>query len=353
MAELPEDNEENEKKLIELITSREAILFVGAGISKIIGYPIWNELIEILERNAQEKIRFSSETFDFRKDNLTEDNLNYASRLKKFLGKERYSSLIHQTFDDKECDEAHLRLLELPFKAILTTNYDQTLEIALSKIFKSHDNSLVIDNSFSNREILKFFQSLNYGFDGIKKIVHLHGIFKQIDTIVLCQEDYIKKYSSDDPNSDSWTLHKRIIWALMATRRLVYIGFSLNDPFFEMMHSIVSKEIGSFNSETHYMISRFSVDDPKLEQTPNQKSFADKIKYNYGIQTVFFEDDQSYQGIKKYILELGKMLEKDSNAELLPEKTKNASGNAGEGDRRNNEILKINAIKKIGELKGR
>ena len=326
---------------------------VGAGISKIIGYPTWNELIEILERNVQEKIKFSSETFEFRKDNPTEDNLNYASRLKNFLGKDQYSSLIHQTFDDKGCDEAHIRLLKLPFKAILTTNYDQTLEKALSEIFKNHDNSLVIDNSFSNREILKFFQSLNYGSDGIKKIVHLHGIFKQIDTIVLCQEDYIKKYSSDDPNSDSWTLHKRIIWALMATRRLVYIGFSLNDPFFEMMHSIVSKEIGSFNSETHYMISRFSIDDPELDQTPIQKTFAEKIKYYYGIQTVFFEDDKGYQGIKKYILELGKKIEKDQTAKPFSANTDNGPYNTGEVDKKNNEILKINALKKIEELKGR
>lgn len=318
---IPKDNSLHEKELFELIASGETILLAGAGLSKIVGYPIWSELIEILENAVRDDLDDNGGDFVFRKDNPAENDLLYSQRLKDKLGIPRYSALMHKEFDDRGCDESHVKLMELPFRGILTTNYDPTLENALFKVNNRRDNSLVIDKNTVNREINKFFQALNFGFDGDKRIAHLHGIYNQASSLVLSLNDYIEKYSLADPKRSIWTLHKRILWALMATRRIVYIGFSMKDPFFQMMHQIVSEDLGSFGSNSHFMISRFSKDDDKEEYSTFEKRFANRIKNNYGIQTVFFDDDKGYDGLRRYIIKMSndikKLLEKKSNNEIM------------------------------------
>jgi hypothetical protein len=164
----------------------------------------------------------------------------------------------------------------------------------------------------TNREINKFFQSLNFGYGKSNIIAHLHGSFRHPPSIVLCLEDYEKRYGQL-AGSQNWPLHKRIIWALMATRRLVYLGFSMSDPFFRMMHGIVSKDFGTFGSETHYVISRYSTDDPK--EAGEQLKFAEKLKEHHGIQVIFYDDDKSYEGLKEFLHQLSRDVTSRSSEE--------------------------------------
>jgi hypothetical protein len=300
MIRIPDDNSVSEKKLFELIASGEAILMVGAGSSNIIGYPIWSHLIRRLEGEVKTAAREDNTSFRFRLSVEEEGDLIYTSRLKKALGPKRYEALMHEIFDSKGCDDCHVKLLELPFRGILTTNYDPTLEAALFKINMNPENNVVVDEgTTSNREINKFLQALNFGYQGTKLIAHLHGYYKQGRSLVLCIEDYVQKYGPNDPASNLWTLHKRIIWAMMATRRMVYVGFSMTDPFFQMMHNIVSQDLGHFGSESHFMVTRFSADSEA--EAAKQLNFAETVKRKYGIKTIFFEDDAKYEGLKKYL----------------------------------------------------
>jgi hypothetical protein len=276
---------------------------VGAGSSKIVGYSLWSELIKELENEARKIGDDSSTQFSFRPTSDAEDDLKYASRLKEFLRDPIYFALIHRLFDGtKGCDDCHVKLLQLPFRGIITTNYDHLLELALYKATGDPIEPIVVDEIVTtNRELNRFFQSLNFGYGRNNLVAHLHGSIKHPQSIVLCQEDYEKRYGNLMGSPD-WPLHKRIIWALMATRRLVYIGFGMTDPFFRMMHGIVSGDFGTFGMETHYLITRYSTDDEK--EAAEQLKFAQKLKERLGIQVVFFEDDKSYEGLKKYLHEL-------------------------------------------------
>jgi hypothetical protein len=77
---LPKENGERESRLLKLIASGDAVLMVGAGLSKIIGYPLRYELLEYLEKNVPE----TSPRFNLK--SKKEDLLVYADRLKKALG---------------------------------------------------------------------------------------------------------------------------------------------------------------------------------------------------------------------------------------------------------------------------
>ena len=98
----------------------------------------------------------------------------------------------------------------------------------------------------------------------------------------------------------------------MATRRIVYVGFSMNDPFFQMMHEIVSDDFGRFHSQTHFLLGRFPVNDDNAEA---EITFAKKLKSDLGIQTVFFPDDETYSGLNNYIFRLNDMVNNMSGSD--------------------------------------
>ena len=117
-------------KLIELVASGEAILIVGAGSSARVGHVTWDGLLEELEDLAN---RCGTGLDQTRKD----DPLEYAKDIKSHIEKTddigKYYDLLDQLFKPKSpaYDEFHRLLIDLPFRGILTTNYDSVLEAAL------------------------------------------------------------------------------------------------------------------------------------------------------------------------------------------------------------------------------
>jgi hypothetical protein len=136
------------RRLIDLIASGDSVLMVGAGSSKIVGYALWGELIGDIEKEAENISADTGRPFRVRPLDDTEDDLAYASRLKQFIGDSIYFALIHRLFDDgKGCDDCHVDLLKLPFRGVITTNYDHLLENALFKATGIPPNDLVIDEN--------------------------------------------------------------------------------------------------------------------------------------------------------------------------------------------------------------
>ena len=51
----------------------------------------------------------------------------------------------------------------------------------------------------------------------------------------------IMSQGNDEVNTrEVWTLHRKLLWAVLATRRVVFIGFSMEDPYFDNMLETVS-----------------------------------------------------------------------------------------------------------------
>ena len=160
-----DENTERKRELIELVRSREAILIVGAGSSKRIGYPDWPGLLQELESVAD---RWSD---GFKPDTAKreDDPLAYAEDIKSYIceqknGLKRYYASLEQLFEvkDSRCKDFHKRLVLLPFRGILTTNYDIVLEAALDEVGQpsTPDTSLVI-NKDSAGQVDKFLRGLS------------------------------------------------------------------------------------------------------------------------------------------------------------------------------------------------
>lgn len=65
----------------------------------------------------------------------------------------------------------------------------------------------------------------NTGGGSDRVCLHVHGIYSKPESIVLCETDYSRRYV------ESLTAQRKL-FALLATQRIAFFGFSLNDPAF-------------------------------------------------------------------------------------------------------------------------
>jgi hypothetical protein len=98
-----------------------------------------------------------------------------------------------------------------------------------------------------------------------------------------------------------WPIKRKILWSILASRRVVFMGFSLNDPYFRKMLDHVKDDLNIYGAETHYIVLRIT-----KSSKDETIAFAELLKREYGIISVFHEDDEnSYKGFENFIYDLG------------------------------------------------
>jgi hypothetical protein len=116
-----------QQALVALLREHRMLLFVGAGLSLDLGYPLWESYLAALEREL-----------DVEAPPLG-DPLERAEWIKQAFAEahrhDDYLAHIQQTFGPKPelpYTPLQLALLRLAFRGVITTNYEPSLEIALS-----------------------------------------------------------------------------------------------------------------------------------------------------------------------------------------------------------------------------
>ena len=310
------ENEERKRELNDLVASGEAVLIVGAGSSQRVEYPDWPELLKQLEQLAK-KCGDGFKQDQGKRENLP---LEYTENIKSHICKEtgnldRYYALLQELFGPKNppFKDFHRNLVLLPFRGILTTNYDTVLEAALGNIehASAYDNSLVIDQS-SIARVHEFLMAMNNDKRMTRRIAHLHGRFDISDRIILSIEDYRRAYRlnpPDEKNSEDYEskLRFKLLWSVLATRRVVFVGFSMNDPYLNKILEAVSNDLWRWDKSIHYTIMSIS-----RKSADESKDRAEWFKREYGIGTVFYEHfdedfDEPHQGLDHIV---GEMVER-------------------------------------------
>ena len=295
------ENAERKRELIDLVVSGEAVLIVGAGSSARVGYVTWDRLLEELEKLA-DQCGFGFETNEGKR---REKPLEYAEDIKSHIEKTddigKYYDLLYELFQPNAQghDEFHRLLVDLPFRGILTTNYDTVLEKALlgkkneaeregRQICPIDESPLVIGPD-PPRLVHEFLLARNNDPHIPQRIAHLHGIYRYRESIILSVDDYIKNYGLrvERKREDKWTLHRKLLWAVLATRRVVFVGFSMEDPYFNKMLEIVIADLWGWNKSIHFAVMGISTDN--IEDAKDSKDKAERLKGRYGVDTVFYE----------------------------------------------------------------
>lgn len=332
------------REIATLFNNKDLLLITGAGFSKNFGYPLWKEFLDRVNREFEPYI----DENDYSKEE-TLDYLRFAQAIHDKAGESDFNYNITECFDPKKCkkpiDDFYKTLIELGFRGFATLNYDLTLETIINQ-FKKPDSPSVISIDFcsTDREskVKKFLDYVSEKKNEYCYILHLHGVHDTPSNIILTQNSYEKWYENgpitelfelvkilrDDLYNkqiyDSYgkiselemrivslfnsnvlqTLHKKIIWSLFARYKILFIGFSTDDPFFMNLLKVVIDDFTLPSKPEHYILTNYS---PTGDDDENKgKDEICKKMINRGVFPIFYPVvDMDYEkGLRDFIYEI-------------------------------------------------
>ena len=259
--------EESKQVIKHAMANNKLIFFVGSGVSKNSGYPLWNEFIERFVRGI-----YTDKNKPNHIDLLKIPQYYYNSR-----GSKEYNDVVNEVFNIKASpNDIHERLLDFTPQHIITTNYDELIERAsenrglfYSVVAKDQDLPYVLDN---------------------KMIIKMHGDLKNMN-IVLKEDDYLS-YESN------FRLIANYIRALLSTHVVVFIGYSLQDTNFNLIFQSV-KDVLTKNFQPAYFLSTDEYDMIEFDYYKHRGInviYQNQVEKNYKNQQLMDKYDLSNKG---------------------------------------------------------
>ena len=212
-------------------------------------------------------------------------------------------------------------------------NVERTACVAnIAKLHDTVDRFLVIEDD-STRRVSEFLASLNRDSGVPRRIAHLHGRYDRPKSIILTDGDYVDKYQSRfneaqrqairdvfrdrtvgpqaisveglidqlELGAPPWSLHRKLLWSILAMRRVVFIGFGLNDPYLGQMLELVTDDLWRWKEDHQFAIMAL----PDVA-TAASKSAAERFQSKYAVGVVFYEnrEAQRHEGLNTLIEEI-------------------------------------------------
>jgi hypothetical protein len=276
--ELDRDNQQAFARLLECLVTDQPLALVGSGLAMRANFPSWDGLIEdlhqlsgIAQRLGMERARLISS----HPDKLYRADL-YRRELQRNDPKEtRYFRFLKCTFQSakRPVDPTIRKFVRLGFAHFLTTNYDESLQEAFRR--RDGDHAVVEwRNNADERDA--FITSLGTGRPRLPHFVHLHGIWTHPKTIVLTENDYLERYVKQEEA-------RRLLFAIFATKRVVFVGFGLQDPdLMQLLRTVASSLTGRSGRHFALLSHDPSKDDAQfLREMLVQKFDIDPVFYPY------------------------------------------------------------------------
>lgn len=191
----------------KILSNKGGNLFVGAGATIDSGMPLWGNITdEILYNLSIDKNTLS---FDI-VNQYGLDNTIIAQYYQNQIGKHQFNSFMSSHLENKYKDNKLLNeLLQLPFHAIWTTNFDEAIEKELSRL--SHSYISLYHEDDMNQA---------YNYDHI--IYKINGTRNHQKDIVFTKEHFERIKLSRA------SMLEKLKHALI-TRSFLFIGYSFND----------------------------------------------------------------------------------------------------------------------------
>jgi transcriptional regulator with XRE-family HTH domain len=220
-------------ELLSEIQAGNCVAFVGAGFSAAAGAPTWATLLrQVAKRgrvpkqvraHVEESVAQGSSSALYEAAQVLEDQLGrspFLEQLQQLLGRAAMKGPV--------LDRVQL-LHGIPFRSILTTNFDGSLAGATP----SHEAYRAALRPGGGR----WWEPRYWGGEGAFT-VKLHGdLGTAADTAVLTRRDYRRRLYEDPA-------YETFLRAIMATTTVLYMGFSFEDAYLNELRSEILALVG-------------------------------------------------------------------------------------------------------------
>jgi hypothetical protein len=195
------------------------VLFCGSGVSASAGLPTWKQLLTDLVKQLAEEVPNDTSQAELRRLIDGGKLLEVADYCKEALGQPYYNALSKRLSNPESVvPELHKIITQLPFSSIVTTNYDKLLEWAYA-------SARGLPKTPTHRDVDTLGTLL---FSGSFFIFKAHGDIDRPDSMVLTTRDY-QEIIHANPSFNAF------FSALLLTKAILFVGYSLNDPDFRML----------------------------------------------------------------------------------------------------------------------
>lgn len=274
-------------ELIEAFKTERVGLFIGAGISQAAGLPSWDGLLSDLIKRVEENQYLKNDKYIDDLKELSKDSSKYltvAQELKDSL-QDDFRKYIATKYDD-DCPEPkdiHLKIIKLPSKFIITTNYDTILEDAYVKVFNKQAKVRTFNDS----------ADISYDLWGNRSfILKAHGDASSAQQgIILTEKDY-RDIIFNKPGYQS------ILQTLFSTKTILFLGSSLVDPELKMLLSFIHHSFHG-GGPKHFAL----MDKNKMIEIE-----AENWRKNFNIQILPYDPHDDHVEVENFIDSLLKEL---------------------------------------------
>jgi hypothetical protein len=208
--------------LLSHVRERRCVLFVGAGLSRPAGYPGWRGLMEAV---VQETTRRSGDDAAAAELKALLDAGRYAEladQCRETLGRTLFTALLRKELARPVTppEATHRPIVQTPYSAIVTTNFDTLLEDAYAL--------------WSDEGIPKAPTGAELGRHGTLLldraffVLKAHGTIHDEASLVFTSEDY-RRITHANPAFQS------MMAAILLSHAIVFVGYSLSDPNFRLL----------------------------------------------------------------------------------------------------------------------
>ena len=258
---MPPDIPQVPDELVQAVAAGRAVLFAGAGVSRgevqtpegpLEQYlPGWGDLlISLLDRAVAVQHIGAGEGKKLRKAVKDEKFLFVAETVRRRLGAGEFDEALDQLFrgENLRPTRRHKTISEIPFSAIITTNYDKLIEAAYAQgghipPTYTFDNAPDIISSLSHN---RFF------------IMKAHGDIDRKNTIILSEKDY-RDIVYRNPG------YRAALTTLFITKTILFVGTSLTDTDVNLVLESVSESFGGKGPRHYALVPRASAGDAELQ----------------------------------------------------------------------------------------
>lgn len=262
-----------------LLKAREAIAFVGAGASAGL-YPLWGKLLGGLMNAAVSRGLASEDDRSFWRKLQQKNPQQVVRGIKEKLGPGIYGDLLHDIFkpvrgaDGNDFTPVHAAAVRLPFKGLVTTNYDQGL--LLARLTLRPD---IRDTGFATwkdaEPVHRWFT--NKAFEGDScPVLFAHGIHNRAETVILEAGEYREAYGGG--------AYRRLFDKLWGQERLVFVGFGFSDPWFDFLANDVLTQTAATVSSAPRHLAILGIPEGEMPSMEERRYFRDQ----YNAELLFY-----------------------------------------------------------------
>lgn len=226
--------------LVRHVREGRAVLFCGSGLSAWARLPTWSALLREIVAELGQEVPDDSGVEDLGRLLAAGKLLEVADHCKEALGERRYFDALARRLRGVDCPvpEAHGLVVRTPFSAVVTTNYDKLLE-------RAYAAAGAFPKVPTHRDVDALGPLL---FDGSFFVLKAHGDIDRPETMVLTGRDY-QQIIHANPAFNA------IFSAILLTRSILFVGYSLNDPDFRLLLDRQLTLFGSHVPERYALMS--------------------------------------------------------------------------------------------------